>query len=119
VANLKTMSLCIRSALSKKVLSKGGKSQQLLLESVRLKLKFNCIAWALPISSTLSTVPTSNSFSTILHPETQTRSYEKQKVVFREVVQPFFILTMTRSPEIHLITKELNTQFLLTATLSF
>lgn len=44
VANLKTMSLCIRSALSKKVLSKGGKSQQLLLESVRLKLKFNCIA---------------------------------------------------------------------------
>ena len=32
MANLKTMSLDIRSALSKKVLSKGGKSQQLLLQ---------------------------------------------------------------------------------------
>lgn len=79
VANLKTMSLCIRSALSKKVLSKGGKSQQLLLESVRLKLKFNCIAWALPISSTLSTVPTSSAFSPILHPETQPAVLKSKK----------------------------------------
>jgi len=67
--------------------------------SVQLKLKSNCMTSL--ISSILSTVPTSLAFSTPFR--NTTRSFEKQKVVFHEVLKHFLILTMTRSPEIHLI----------------
>lgn len=54
--------------------------------SVRLKLKPNCMTS--PISSTLSTVHISLAFSTPFR--NTTRSFEKRKVVFHEVIKPFF-----------------------------
>jgi len=102
VAKLKTpITIHSFSPLKEGVEQRRKVSAIAMAVSIRLKLKSNCMTS--PISSTLSTGPTILAFYSPF--SNTTRSFKKLTVVFYEVIKPFFIPTMSRSPEIHLIRK--------------